>query len=73
MGLGQAHGYTHTQDTPSNSWTISHNLGYKPIVSVTISYNGADTIILPKNIAHTDDFTTVVSFSDIHTGTARCM
>ena len=49
--------YTHTQGSPSTTWTIDHNLGYEPggvsivdsggtIVTGTVTYSSVDRIVV---------------------------
>lgn len=58
--------YTHTQNITSNIWTINHNLGIKPNVSVIDS---AGTNV-EGDVAWPDTNTVVVSFSSAFTGQA---
>jgi hypothetical protein len=57
-GLG-GEGYVFNQPTPSGSWTINHNLGYRPSVAVfdsgsqeidaEVSHPSVNTVILTLN------------------------
>lgn len=58
--------YTHTQYSASASWSITHNLGYKPNVTVSDS---AGTII-EGAIAYPTSSTIILSFSSAFAGTA---
>ncbi len=58
--------YTHNQMVASDTWTINHNLGRKPNVSVVDS---ADTVIV-GNITYIDDNTLTVTFSAAFSGKA---
>ena len=58
--------YEHIQGTASNSWTITHNLGFKPNVTVIDS---AGTIY-EGEIAYTNTSTLTVSFSASFSGKA---
>lgn len=58
--------YTHTQYSASASWSITHNLGYKPNVTVSDS---AGTII-EGEIAYPSSSTIVLTFSSAFAGTA---
>lgn len=50
--------YEHTQNAPSASWIINHNLGKLPITQVyTLGYE-----MMGANVRHTSDNQTVVSF-----------
>lgn len=58
--------YTHTQYSASNSWTVNHNLGYKPNVTVVDS---AGTII-EGQIDYPSGNTVVLTFSSPFSGNA---
>lgn len=58
--------YTHTQYSAASTWSITHNLGYKPNVTVSDS---AGTII-EGEIAYPTSSTIVLSFSSAFAGTA---
>jgi hypothetical protein len=58
--------YTHVQSVPSSTWTITHNLGKKPSVSVVDS---ADTKVY-GSITYTSTDTLVVTFSAPFSGKA---
>jgi hypothetical protein len=58
--------YTHTQYSSSASWTVSHNLGYNPNVTVSDS---AGTII-EGEIAYPSSNTIILNFSSAFAGTA---
>ena len=62
-----AYAYTHYQTSASTTWTITHALGYNPIVRVFI---GVDEV-QPAGISHPDTNTTVITFSTPQVGTAR--
>jgi len=53
--------YTHTQNTPSSTWTISHNLNTTS-VNVMI-YDGLSRVIIPDEIETTGPNTVSVSFA----------
>lgn len=59
--------FTHTQTDLQDTWVISHNLGYYPIVRVFIG----DYEVVPDGIQHTSVFETVVTFTSPQTGVAR--
>ena len=63
--------YTHTQSVASANWTIQHNLGARPVVSVQVPYQGTMQVILPLAVEFPDDQNVVVRFSTPHTGLAR--
>lgn len=58
--------YEHIQGSVSNSWTINHNLGFKPNVTVVDS---AGTIY-EGEIAYTNTNSLTVTFSSAFSGTA---
>lgn len=59
--------YTYTQQTPSLTWTINHNLGTKP--SVELLNAGSQEI--EGDVVHTSSNQVVVSFNTAIAGTAR--
>lgn len=61
-------GYNHTQATPSNAWTINHNLHHKP--SITVFFEGSTIEGTP---IHNSDDVAVVTFATAITGTAHCI
>lgn len=60
-------GYTHTQTVASTTWTVVHNLGFKPAGFFVRSTDG--TVHVPEVAANTTS-ATVLSFTDPITGTA---
>lgn len=56
-----------TQTSPSNTWVISHNLGYYPIVRVFVGMQE----MLPASITHNSNFITTITFETPLTGVAR--
>lgn len=60
-----------TQSTPATTWTITHNLGHRPAVSVTIDYNGGRQTVLPNSIEYTNSTTLTIKFTDAQSGSAR--
>lgn len=59
--------YTHTQQTPSLTWTINHNLGIKP--SVELLNTGSQEI--EGDVVHTSSNQVVVNFNTAIAGGAR--
>jgi hypothetical protein len=57
----------HTQSSPSDTWTINHNLGYKPSVQ-TFS---AGSRLMTGDVLHTSVNQTIVYFSSSVGGYAR--
>lgn len=63
--------YNHDQITASDTWIINHKLGFKPVPSVNVDYEGVRQAILPADIQHVDDNTIKIIFSQPFTGSAR--
>lgn len=59
------------QASASTEWTISHNLGVKPVMDVMSIVDGNLQKLFPLNVIHVDDNTTVVTFSVARAGKAR--
>jgi hypothetical protein len=62
-------GYTHTQSSPSSSWTVNHNLGRKPLVQV-LSPGGLEVI---AEVLHVSTNQVLVSFASAQSGSVRCL
>ncbi len=62
-------GFTHTQGSPSATWTINHNLGRKPIV--TLLTTGG--VAFEGQITHVSVNQCVVNLAAATAGTARCL
>lgn len=60
-------GYTHTQLSPALTWTINHNLGYRPSVDV---FNAGGLSVIAE-IAHLSTSSCEVRFSNSQAGFAR--
>ena len=58
--------YVHTQGTPSGTWTINHNLGYHPNISIIDS---AGTVV-EGDTTWPNAYTIVVSFESAFSGKA---
>jgi hypothetical protein len=58
-----------TQSSPSTLWTVAHNRGRKPNVTV-LSPGGLEVI---ATIVHLDVNTLQVSFDEAYTGTVICL
>ena len=65
--------HKHVQSTPSTTWVITHNSGYKPAISVLVYENEVLTPILPLNVEHTSDNVVTITFSSNRTGEARLL
>jgi hypothetical protein len=57
--------YTHTQSSASTTWSVGHNLGKFPSVSVV---SGGNLVV--ANVAHTDANNLVITFSAATSGVA---
>ncbi len=66
-GGGGGTAYTFTQSTPSTTWTINHNLGFRP--SVELLDAGSQEI--DGQIAHPSVNQTVVTLNPATAGVAR--
>ncbi|HAI59346.1 MAG TPA: hypothetical protein DCM32_05655 [Xanthomonadaceae bacterium] len=64
---GGSQSFVHTQASPSPSWTVNHNLGFRPAVEV-YSVGGAE---IEAAILHTSVNQTAISFSTPTAGSAR--
>jgi hypothetical protein len=65
---GGGSAYTHTQSTPATTWTINHNLGFRPDISLRTVGN----VEFEGDITHTTINQSVVSLSVATAGSARC-
>lgn len=66
LGAGSPN-FIHTQGSAATSWTVNHNLGFRPAVEV-FSAGGAE---VDAEILHTSLNQTVISFNAAVTGSAR--
>ena len=64
---GSAVSYTHTQASAASTWTINHNLGFRP--SVELLSTGSQEI--EGDVVHTSTNQTVVTFTSAVAGFAR--
>jgi len=55
------------QTTPSDTWVLSHNLGYFPVVRVFVG----NEELQPQSIVHDTMFQTTISFNTLLVGVAR--
>ncbi len=72
MPIMQQFTHTHLQATASTTWTINHNLGRTPAVSVAINFGGKLQVVLPRDIEIVSANQVVVRFSSAQSGQARC-
>lgn len=61
--------YTHTQTTAAFIWTINHNLGRRP----TITLFSVGSQVIDANIIHTSTNQAIAYFNIATAGTARCL
>lgn len=61
--------YVHTQSSASTTWTVAHNLGRKPLVTVLSPGN----VEIRGDVTHLTDNTLVISFNTALTGVVRCI
>ena len=59
--------YTHTQSAASATWTITHNLNFRPSVNV---FDSAGTMV-EGAVTHTNENTLTIVFSATISGTAH--
>lgn len=67
QGLPGAPAYVHTQSSPSNVWTINHNLGYRPTVEL-LTVGGVE---FDAEVVHASGNQTLVYLTTPTAGTAR--
>jgi hypothetical protein len=64
-------GYQHTQDTPSTTWVVPHNIGTNaPIVDCYIDVEGEQTKIIPADVVVTSTLVVTIEFTTPQVGTA---
>jgi hypothetical protein len=63
--------FNFVQSTPALAWTVSHNLGCKPVSDVIVTNAGDQEKILPLSVKHIDDNTLLIEFSVPRSGRAR--
>lgn len=63
--------FQHVQDTPSDKWNVTHNLGVFPIVDVLVELDGVLTKIIPMEIILVDENSIRIEFSKPFSGSAR--
>ena len=59
--------YTHNQAAPSSTWTITHNLNFKPSVNV---FDSAGTMV-EGSVTHTNANSLTITFSATISGIAH--
>lgn len=58
--------YTHNQNMPSNTWTINHNLGFYPGITVVDSSGN----VVEGSYTYQDANTIIINFSGAFSGKA---
>jgi hypothetical protein len=61
-------GYTHTQGSAASTWTVNHNLGFRPDVTI-YSAGGRE---VEADVLHLNNNQTEIYFAAPFSGTARC-
>lgn len=62
-------GFNFEQVTPSDTWTVNHNLNNRhPLVQI---YDSNHVMFIPLSISSSDNNTVVITFSSAYTGYAR--
>ena len=59
--------YTHPQDLAATIWTVQHNMGYKPNISIEV-----DSVIVEAKVEHIDVNNVRVTFSQLKKGKVYC-
>lgn len=62
----QASGYVYTQNVPSASWSVSHNLGKRPSVTIV---DTAENVVIGE-IKYVDNNSVILTFSAAFSGKA---
>lgn len=71
MGIATSHVHNHDQDTPAQSWAITHNLNtLAPVVDVWTEIDGTKQKIIPFAVKAVDAMSCTVEFTSSRTGTA---
>ena len=60
--------FVHTQSAPASTWSVNHNLGFRPDVTV-YSLGGRETI---ADVLHLNDNQVEIYFAAPAAGAARC-
>jgi hypothetical protein len=67
-GAGGSGPFRFIQGVPASTWTVPHNLGYRPVVQV---FDGAGSQQI-GDIHHTDANNLILTFSNAFSGEAEC-
>lgn len=68
-GSGSVVGFVFEQSSPSTTWTIAHNLGYKPVVSLY----SVGSVEFEGQVTHLSSNVCVVNLVTAMAGFARCV
>lgn len=60
--------YIHNQTTLSTVWTVSHNLGSKPIFDILVNESGNLVKVFPQYVEYITNNTLEITFSSARTG-----
>lgn len=66
---GAAEDYEHIQASPLAMWTVNHNLGVRPTVTV-LSPGGVEVL---AHVVHASDNQALIYFAQPYAGSARCI
>ena len=69
--LRKASSYSFNQAAPAAVWTIDHNFGRTPAVTVFINHGGKLQTVLPLSVEVVTENQVVVRFSAAQSGSAR--
>lgn len=69
QGIPGGTSYTHTQGSAAATWTINHNLGFRPVITL-LSVGGVEIV---GEVAHVSLNQAVAQFSAPVAGSARCI
>jgi hypothetical protein len=67
-GGGGSPSYLHQQPVPSTTWTVNHNLGYRPAITA-LSVGGVEML---AGVVHTSVNQAVITFDQPTPGQATC-
>ena len=62
--------YQHDQSVASTTWTITHNLGKKPVFDVLVDISGNLTKAFPQYVEYVSDNQVELTFSTSYSGKA---
>jgi hypothetical protein len=68
-GSSSGASYTHSQSSASASWTVAHNLGFRPVVAVYTT-GGVE---MEADVRHQSANVLTINFASAQSGYARCV